>query len=239
MSWQEKTQLLTGEEVLQKLKNASVLVAGLGGVGGAAAEMLARAGVGNMTIVDSDTVHPTNLNRQILSLNSNIGKKKVELWQQRLLDINPQLKLTIFDEFIRDEKMIEILDRGYDYVIDAIDTLSPKVFLIYHCVLKQLPIVSSMGAGGKVDPTQVEISDISESHTCRLAYNIRKRLHRFGIQDGVTVVFSGERVPKESVVTVKGEPNKITTVGTISYMPNVFGCFCASVVIRNLAGLDF
>ena len=152
MSWQEKTQLLTGEEVLQKLKNASVLVAGLGGVGGAAAEMLARAGVGNMTIVDSDTVHPTNLNRQILSLNSNIGKKKVELWQQRLLDINPQLKLTIFDEFIRDEKMIEILDRGYDYVIDAIDTLSPKVFLIYHCVLKQLPIVSSMGAGGKVDP---------------------------------------------------------------------------------------
>jgi tRNA threonylcarbamoyladenosine dehydratase len=239
MNWQERTKLLIGEEGLFRLKNSSVLIAGLGGVGGAAAEMLARSGVGNMTIVDADYVHPTNLNRQILSLKSNIGKKKSELWKCRLLDINPHLNLEVIDEFIRDERMIDIIDRGYDYVIDAIDTISPKVFLIFHSVRKKLPIVSSMGAGGKMDPEQVKIADISQSHTCKLALSMRKRLHKLGVFDGVTVVFSGEKVPKESILLIDGETNKKSTVGTISYMPNIFGGFCASVVIRSLAGQSF
>lgn len=239
MNWQERTELLLGQEVLRKLSHSRVLVAGLGGVGGIAAEMLVRAGVGKITIVDGDFIHLTNLNRQVLSLNSNIGKRKAELWKARLLDINPELRLNVIDEFIKDERMIEILDQGYDYVIDAIDTISPKVFLIYHSVKKNIPVVSSMGAGGKLDPGLVEVTDISKSHTCKLALSIRKRLHKLGIYEGITTVFSGEKVPKSSIMLVKGESNKISTVGTVSYMPNVFGCYCASVVIRRLAGQTF
>lgn len=234
MNWQERTELLIGADDLIKLKNSHVLVCGLGGVGGAAAEMLVRAGIGELTIVDADVIHMTNRNRQLIAMTSTEGKKKTDEWSKRLTDINPQLKLHIIDEYIRDERMVEVLDRGYDYVVDAIDTLSPKVFLIYHAVKKGLRIVSSMGAGGKLDPQQVKIDDISLSNSCKLALNIRKRLHRLGIYEGLKVVYSTEKVARDCIRLVEGETNKKSTVGTISYMPNIFGCFCASVVVREL-----
>ncbi len=232
--WLERTKLLTGEEKLEKLINANVLVVGLGGVGAYAAENICRAGVKNMTIIDGDCVDVTNKNRQLIALDSNIGKDKAVLMQQRLTDINPDINLTVINEFIRDEKMIEILkSQKYDYVVDAIDTLAPKIFLIYHSSQMGLPIVSSMGAGGKYDPTQIKISDISKSYNCNLARMLRKRLHKLNVYKGVKVVFSSEKVDKDSIVLSEGQ-NKKSNVGTISYMPPLFGCYCASVVINDL-----
>lgn len=207
---------------------------GLGGVGSYAAEALCRAGIGKLTLVDGDTIHASNRNRQLLALKSTEGKLKTEIIAQRLYDINPKIELSLFSEYTKDQRMIDILDRGYDYVIDAIDTLSPKIYLIYHTVKKGMPIVSSMGAGGKLDPTQVKIADLSETHTCKLAFDIRKRLRRLGIVYGVKAVFSTEAVPMETIIRIENEKNKKSTAGTISYMPCIFGCFCASVVIRDL-----
>ena len=232
--WLSRTELLVGKEKLARLASSNILVVGLGGVGAYAAEMICRAGAGRMTIVDGDIIQPSNLNRQLPSLNSTLGKAKAEAMGSRLLDINPDLKLTMIQEFIRDERMAGIVDGGYDYVVDAIDTLSPKVFLIYHSVQKGLPVVSSMGAGGKMDPTRIRITDISGTYNCRLARNLRKRLHRLGIREGFKAVFSPEVVPGESIIVTEGEQNKASNVGTISYMPAAFGCACASVVIRDL-----
>lgn len=232
--WQDRTELLIGKKGLENLKKAHVLVAGLGGVGAYAAEMLCRAGVGELTIIDGDVVQPGNMNRQLIALNSTIGKSKARLMQVRLLDINPQLRLNVIEEYIKDDRMIEILDQPYDYVIDAIDTLAPKIFLIYHALQKGHRVASSMGAGGKTDPTKIQIADLSDSYNCKLASILRKRLHRLGVYDGVKVVFSSEKVAKEAVLLTEGEQNKKSTVGTISYLPAVFGCFLASIVIRDL-----
>ncbi len=234
MSWQSRTELLLGKEKLDKLASSSVLVVGLGGVGAYAAEMICRAGVGSMTIVDGDVVNESNLNRQLVALRSVTGRNKTDVLGDRLMDINSDLELTKISEFVKDERMIEILDRGYDYVVDAIDTLSPKIFLIYHSMQKGIPVVSSMGAGGKIDPAKIEITDISKTYNCKLARGLRKKLHKLGIRKGFTAVFSPEEVPGESIELVEGEQNKKSNVGTISYMPPAFGCACASVVIRGL-----
>jgi len=233
-SWLSRTELLIGTEKLETLQHKHVLIAGLGGVGAMAAEQICRAGVGRMTIIDGDTVHMSNRNRQLVALKSSEGKAKTEIMSKRLLDINPDLELTVIHEYIRDERTIEILQQGYDYVIDAIDTLSPKVFLLLHCVQLGLPVVSSMGAGGKFDPAQVMVADIDDSYNCKLAYYMRKRLHKLGVRKGIKVVFSPEVVDRKSVVLQQGESNKKSNVGTISYMPAIFGCFCASVVLRDL-----
>jgi len=235
--WLSRTELLLGADGLNKLKTSNVLIVGLGGVGGYAAEMICRAGVGKMTIVDGDTIHTTNLNRQLLALGSTDGKAKAMVMAERLKDINPGLEVTVINEYIRDERMTEILDSGFSYTVDAIDTLSPKVFLIYHAVMKEIPVVSSMGAGGKFDPTRIVISDISETTDCSLARILRKRLHRLGIRNGVTAVYSSEAIDKSKVVPANGEKNKASIVGTISYMPAAFGIACASVVICDLAGI--
>ncbi len=234
MDWRERTELLLGKEKLEKLKNSHVLVVGLGGVGAYAAEQICRAGVGNMTIVDGDIVEPSNRNRQLPALVSTTGKPKAEVLKQRFLDINPELNLTVRNDFIRDEKIAELLSsQPFDYVVDAIDTLSPKVYLVYHSVQRGLRVVSSMGAGGKSDPSKIQIADISKSHTCRLAKAMRKRLSRLGISKGVKVVFSSE-VADSDAVRIEDSQNKKSTVGTISYMPPVFGCFISSVVIQDL-----
>lgn len=238
VDWLTRTELIVGAEGLDKLKAAKVLVVGLGGVGAYAAEMICRAGVGEMTIVDGDTIHPTNRNRQLPALMSTEGLYKATVMGDRLKDINPDLDLTVIREYIKDEKMVEILDEGFDYVVDAIDTLSPKVFLIYHSFQKKLPVVSSMGAGGKFDPAKIRIADISETTDCPLARILRKRLHRLGVKEGVTAVFSPETVDKSKIKVVSGEQNKASVVGTISYMPALFGIVCASVVIRDLAGIS-
>lgn len=234
MNWLERTELLFGADKLQKLKSAHVLVVGLGGVGAYAAEQLCRAGVGNMTIVDGDVVESSNRNRQLPALISNTGKPKAEIMAARFRDINPEINLTVVNDFIRDEKTTELLNsQPFDYVVDAIDTLSPKVFLVYHALQLGLKVVSSMGAGGKTDPTQLRIDDISKSHHCKLARMMRKRLSRMGVKKGVKVVYSPEEISEDAVREEDGQ-NKKSTVGTISYMPPVFGCFIASVVIRDL-----
>ena len=233
-SWLERTKLLVGEKKLEKLSNSHVLVVGLGGVGAYAAEQICRSGVGEMTVVDGDNIHLTNINRQLPALHSTLNQPKAEVIGQRLLDINPALKLHVIQEYIRDDRMKEILSQKYDYVVDAIDTLSPKIFLIYDSLRNGHRLVSSMGSGGKVDSSLVRIADISESYNCPLARILRKRLHRLGIRDGFNVVFSTEDVPDGAMIPCEGEPNKKTTVGTISYMPPIFGCFIASVVVRGL-----
>ncbi|WP_251622745.1 tRNA threonylcarbamoyladenosine dehydratase [Odoribacter lunatus] len=232
--WLDRTELLVGAEGLERLRKAHILVAGLGGVGAYAAEQLCRAGIGEMTIVDGDVVEATNKNRQLPALDSTMGLPKAEIMAARFRDINSELKLHVINDFIRDEEMIQVLERApYDYVVDAIDTLAPKLFLIYHSLHKQLPIVSSMGSGGKFDPSKIEIADISKSYNCTLARMLRKRLHKLGIYRGVKVVFSSEFTEPSSVVLAESR-NKKSNVGTISYMPPLFGCFIASVVIRDL-----
>ena len=233
-NWQERTELLIGTEKTEKLKNSHVLVVGLGGVGAYAAESLCRAGVGELTIVDGDVLNSSNKNRQLSALESTIGKPKAEVVGSRLLDINPKVKLNIIREFIKDDKMPEILDKPFDYVVDAIDTLSPKVHLIYNSIQKGLKIVSSLGAGARIDPTKVTIKDISKSYNCRLGFMLRKRLRKLGISKGFKVVFSEDKANGNAVIADDPGENKKSTVGTISYMPPIYGCFCASVVIRDL-----
>jgi tRNA A37 threonylcarbamoyladenosine dehydratase len=233
--WMGRTQLLLGEDKLSRLINSNVLVVGLGGVGGIAAEMIARAGVGKMTIVDADTVDPTNRNRQIPALHSTEGVLKTDVLKARLLDINPDLDLTVIAEYFRDDLTHKVLDEGnFDYALDCIDTLSPKVFFIKACIDRKIPLVSSMGAGNKVDPTQVRVDDISKSYNCKLAKYTRKYLHKFGIRKGVKVVFSAEEAQQYMGVTMVGARNKKSAPGTISYLPAVFGCTVASVAIRDL-----
>lgn len=235
--WLSRTELILGSEGLKKLLDSSVLVVGLGGVGAYAAEMMCRAGIGKMTIVDGDTIQRSNRNRQLPALKSTEGLDKAEVVAARLRDINPDLEMTVIREYIKDDRITEILDPGFDYVVDAIDTLSPKIFLIYNSIRKNLPVVSSMGAGGKFDPAKVSVCDISETTNCSLARILRKRLHRLGIMQGFTAVYSPEPVDKTRIVKTNREQNKASIVGTISYMPAAFGIACASVVIRDLAGI--
>ncbi|MFZ0280245.1 MAG: tRNA threonylcarbamoyladenosine dehydratase, partial [Bacteroidales bacterium] len=229
IEWLSRTEMIVGGEALKKLHDSSVLVVGLGGVGAIAAEMICRAGVGKMTIVDGDTIHPSNRNRQLPALLSTEGLAKTEVVAKRLADINPSLEITLFQEFIKDERIIEILSPGFDYVVDAIDTLSPKIFLISHALRLKYPVVSSMGAGGKFDLAKVRVCDISQTTDCALARVLRKRLHRLGIREGFTAVYSPETVDKTKIVGNKTERNKASIVGTISYMPPAFGIACASV----------
>ncbi|MCD7976814.1 MAG: tRNA threonylcarbamoyladenosine dehydratase [Tannerellaceae bacterium] len=233
--WNTRTELLLGKERLNYLRSCHVLVVGVGGVGAYAAEQICRAGVGKMTIVDADTVNESNVNRQLPALHSSLGKLKAEVMAERLKDINPELELRVITEFLKDERIQEVLTADkYDYVVDAIDSLSPKVFLLYHAVQLGLPIVSSMGAGGKIDPSQVKLADISKTSECALAKVVRKRLRGKGVKKGIPVVFSTEPANPDAIIEVKNERNKRTTVGTVSYMPATFGCFLASYVIRNI-----
>lgn len=233
--WLARTQLLLGEKALQKLQQSHVLVVGLGGVGAYAAEQMCRSGIGYMTIVDGDCIHETNRNRQLLGLKSLEGAAKAEEMRKRLLDINPDLKITVLSEYIRDERMVEILaSQPFDYVVDCIDTISPKLFLLLHSMKLKIPVVSSMGSGGRVDPMKIQIGDIDDTQGCALARVIRKRLHRHGVRRGIKVVWSSETVNPNAIVVTEGESNKKSNVGTIAYIPPIFGCMLASVVIRDL-----
>jgi tRNA threonylcarbamoyladenosine dehydratase len=232
--WQERTLLLLGEDKVDRLRKANILVAGLGGVGAMAAEMICRSGVGKMSIIDADTIEPGNINRQVPALHSTLGQEKALVMGQRLRDINPGLDLTVINEFVKEERIPEILEEPFDYVVDAIDTLSPKIFLIHHVQKRKLKLASSMGSGGKLDPSRIRVADFADTYNCRLAYVLRKKLRKLEVHGGFKVVFSTEQVPKERIIPVEGEPNKKSTVGTISYIPAIFGCTLASIVIRDL-----
>ncbi|MBW7912591.1 MAG: tRNA threonylcarbamoyladenosine dehydratase [Taibaiella sp.] len=233
-SWLSRTELLIGNERLDKLINANVLVVGMGGVGSFAAEFVARAGVGRMTIVDGDVVDPSNRNRQLPALATTHGQSKADIMAERLLAINPELQLRSIKEFITPEKVDDVLDTDYDYVIDAIDSITPKVTFIKAARAKGLRIVSSMGAGAKLDPTQLRVVDISKTYNCPFAQQIRKKLKEANIRKGIKVVFSPEEPIKESLMLTDGSNFEKSAYGTISYLPATFGACVASVAIRDL-----
>ena len=238
-SWMGRTLLMTGEDPILKLMNSHVLVAGLGGVGGIAAEMIVRAGIGKITIIDSDTVDETNRNRQIPALKSSEGKLKTEVMAERLMDINPELDLIIKTVYLREGITEALLEESKpDYAVDCIDTLSPKVFYLKKCLSMGIPVVSSMGAGGKIDPTRLLVDDISKSKHCNLARYVRKRLRNLGIYSGIKVVYSPELADPAKIIQAPEGNVKKSFIGTMSYMPAVFGCTIASVVIRDLSGVE-
>jgi tRNA A37 threonylcarbamoyladenosine dehydratase len=224
-----------GKERNDAICSATVLVAGVGGVGGYAVEMLARAGVGNLIIIDDDVVKESNINRQIIATAKNVGTSKVELMKERILDINPEANVLAIKSFIDEDNVGEFIRRFKpNFVIDAIDSIAPKIALITHCLQQGIRIVSSMGAGGRVDPTALRFADISQTAYCSLARTVRSRLKANGIYKGLPVVYSIEPANKEAVIKVDNERNKCTTVGTISYLPALFGCYLASYCIKKL-----
>ena len=233
-SWLSRTELLIGAEKLNKLNNSHVLVVGMGGVGSFAAEFLCRSGIGELTIVDGDVVDPTNRNRQLPALATTHGQNKADIMAERLLQINPELILHKITEFITPGKVDEILHSKYDYVIDAIDSITPKITFISAAYHKRIPLVSSMGAGGKLDPTLLKVSDIAKTFNCPFAQQIRKNLKGLGIYEGIKVVFSPERPLKESIMFTDGKNFKKSAYGTISYLPATFGAAVASVAIRDI-----
>ena len=233
--WKQRTRLLLGEEKSERLRQAHVLVVGVGGVGSYAAEMLCRAGVGRLTLVDADTVQPTNINRQLPALHSTLGQPKVEVLAARFRDINPEVELTVLPVFLKDENIPQLLDAArYDFVVDAIDTLAPKCHLIVEALRRRIKIVSSMGAGAKSDITQIRFADIWDTYHCGLSKAVRKRLQKMGIRHKLPVVFSTEQADPKAVLLTDDERNKKSTCGTVSYMPAVFGCYLAEYVIRRL-----
>ncbi len=233
--WLERTELLIKNEGLERLQNAKVLVVGLGGVGSFAAEFLARAGIGTMIIADGDVVDITNINRQLPALHSTIGQHKVELVGDRLIDINPELKLTKINEFLEPERMEELIkSEKFDYVLDCIDSLTPKLTLIKTCRRHKIKLVSSMGAGGKSDPSKVMVRDLQKTNNCLLAKQVRKRLKKEGITKGFRCVFSTELQDENSLKLTDGSNFKKSFYGTISFIPAIFGLYAAAEVINYL-----
>lgn len=237
--WQERTGILLGESGIAKLQNSTVAVIGLGGVGAFAAEMVCRAGVGSMIILDSDTVNITNKNRQLVALDSTMGELKSNVMAARLKDINSSLNLTVISRYIDETNIDSILGEytgKIDFLIDAIDTLTPKIELIKFCMRNKIKHVSSMGAGAKLDATAIKIADLSKSFNCPLAYILRKKLRKEGISKGFKVVFSQELPDRNAIIPME-ERNKKSQVGTISYLPASFGIVCAQVAITELLSM--
>lgn len=232
--WQERAELLFKAEGIDTLKNTNILVVGLGGVGSFAAEFLVRAGVGNMTIVDGDVIDVTNINRQLPALHSTIGQPKIQIVGDRLLDINPELNLIRLEEFISPERAHEIVTPNFDYILDCIDSVTPKLNLILAAKRKRVKIISNMGAGGKMIASKVVVKDISKTEVCPLAKVIRKRLRKEGFNSGVKAVFSLEMPDQSSLKMTDGKNYKKSFFGTNSWMPALFGLYTAETVVRYL-----
>ncbi len=236
-NWLERTELLIGEEGIESLANANVLLVGLGGVGSFAGEFLVRAGLGKITIIDGDFVDGTNINRQLQAVHSTVGQGKAQLLEKRFLDINPKIKITTIDKFLEPDDMLSLLqNENFDYVLDCIDSFSPKLALLEMAFKNNFKVISSMGAGGKTDPTKMKIADLYDSKECRFAQKVRKQLRKRDIRRGITAVYSEEIQPKEALKLTDGTRYKKSFYGTISYMPACFGLFIASEAIRNIIG---
>lgn len=234
LKWLERTELLIKPEGIEKLQRAHVLVIGLGGVGSYAAEFLARAGVGRMTIVDGDIVDTTNRNRQLHAMASTVGLPKVALMAERLLDINPDLQLTSLQEFLLPDRIQSLITPEFNYVVECIDSITPKLNVILTTRRQKIPLISSMGAGGKLDPSKIRVTDISKSFSDPLARTVREYLRNRGVTKGVRVVFSSETPPDGSLRLTDGTNFKKSYYGTISYIPALFGLYAASEVVRKL-----
>ncbi|MCF6180396.1 MAG: tRNA threonylcarbamoyladenosine dehydratase [Geopsychrobacter sp.] len=246
-----RMKLLVGSAAMDRLQGARIAIFGIGGVGSYAAEALTRAGVGHLTLVDFDEICMTNVNRQIHALSSTIGQQKVEAMAQRCRQINPKAEIVAVHRFYAAEVSDELLGPGFDYVLDCIDHITAKLHLIETCVARNLPIVASMGAANKLDPTQIKVADIAKTEKCRLARIIRKELRKRGISKGVPVVFSTEEfrpLSDETVICAENCvcPNKDeqqwsctdrrVILGSSSYIPPIFGLTMAGEVIRTLTG---
>lgn len=234
--WLQRTRLLYGEERAERIAAAHVLVVGTGGVGAYAAEMLCRAGVGCLTLVDADEVSATNINRQLPALHSTVGRKKVDVLAERFLDINPEVQLHLRPDYITAEDAEALLDADhYDFLVDAIDTIAPKVALLSAALRRRLPVVSSMGAGAKTDITQIRFADVWDTYHCGLSKSVRSGLTRAGLKGRkLPVVFCAQQADRAALLSVADERNKKTTAGTVSYMPATFGCFLAQYVLERL-----
>jgi tRNA threonylcarbamoyladenosine dehydratase len=230
----ERTRILVGDSGLARLRAARVLLVGLGGVGAFAVEALARAGIGHLTLADHDRVAASNLNRQLVALNSTLGRSKVEVMGERVLDINPACDLILWDRFLTADEMPGLVTGNFDHVVDAIDSLNSKVALIAACVDAGVPCASSMGAGGRLDPTRIRGGELMDSRGCPLASAVRQRLRRRGVDRGVLAVWSEEPPlpPLPPEPTGRGRPRAVN--GTISYVPGLFGLTLAGLVIRRL-----
>ncbi len=233
--WLQRTELLIGLDSINQLKQSNVLVAGMGGVGSFAAEFLCRAGIGHMTIVDGDLVDPSNKNRQIVALDSTVNMYKADVMAMRMYDINPDLKLTVIKEFLTPDLMMALVTTKFDWVLDCIDSLQPKLYFLVAAVTNGVKVASSMGAGGRIDPQKIRIAPIFETDCCRFAYKVRKGLRRKGFTDApIIAVYSEELVNRDSLQLTDGNNFKRSYYGTISYLPALFGLNLASVVIRDL-----
>lgn len=224
-----RTEMVVGSHNLQRLRDTTVAVVGMGGVGGYVAEALARSGIGSLVLIDHDRVSITNLNRQIIALESTLGRPKVEVMAERISQINPDCQVRIFAEFYDSSTHEALLPVGVDYVADAIDSVGPKVTLIERCLKDRIPIISSLGTGNKLDPTRLIITDIAQTHTCPLARAVRVSLRKRGIECGVPVIFSPEQV----VGTRDG-----AVPGSTSFVPPVAGLFMASWIVRQICEED-
>lgn len=235
--WTERTEMILGKDGLERLSSSRIAVVGLGGVGAYAAEMLVRAGLGHIVLIDNDCVGLSNINRQLPALHSTVGRKKADVLKERFLDINPDIDIQVCYDYVNEDYLKEDNPlSGSDVVIDAIDTLSPKVALIQYCLEKGMHLVSSMGSGAKLDATSVRIADISQTFQCPLAHMLRKRLHKLGITEGFDAVFSIE-IPRRESMQIEESRNKKSQVGTISYLPAVFGCVCAQAALKYVTGI--
>ena len=234
--WLERSALLIGEESIEKLKNAHVLIVGLGGIGSFAGEFIARSGIGTMTIIDGDVFDKTNKNRQLTATDSTINRNKAVVLGEKIKDINPEIHLNIIEEFVVPERVWEILaEFKPDYVMDCIDSVTPKLEWIKACLRLKIKIITHLGAGGKLDPSKVQVAKLENTNNCKLGHHIKKRLKREGINfKRVKAVYSSEIQIKESLKLTDGKNFKRSFYGTISYMPGLFGLYGASEVIKHL-----
>ena len=233
--WLQRTELLFGAEKMKRLHDAHVLVVGTGGVGAYAAEMICRAGVGRLTLVDADEVQITNLNRQLPAMHSTLGQPKVKILADRFRDINPELQVEVRAAYLTEEDIPQLLDsEKFSFIVDAIDTITPKCTLISEAWKRHIPIVSSMGAGAKHDLSKIQFADLWDTYHCGLSKAVRKRLQKMGPRRKLPVVFSTEQADTNAILLVNNEKNKKSTAGTVSYMPAVFGCYLAQYVIEHL-----
>ncbi len=236
-NWDNRTVRLLGKNRMQTLAAGSVLVVGLGGVGGYAAEILARTGIGNLTLVDADSVTLSNLNRQLIALHSTMGQPKAFLFAERFHDINPEADIKTLNLYVEPSNVEEIVTSShFDYVIDAIDTVTPKTALISYCQRNRIPIISSMGAGGRVDPTRIGYFDLWETREDGLARAVRQRLRKEGLRRPLKVVASTEKPMSHSLLELD-LANKRSSYGTLASIPAIFGILLANHVIRDIAGV--
>ncbi len=232
--WLERSELLIGKEGREKLEKTHVLIVGLGGIGSFAGEFIARAGVGKITLIDGDSFDETNKNRQLTALDSTLGKNKALVLAERIRDINPTIELIVIQEFVEPNRVWEILKEDKpDYVMDCIDSVSPKIEWIVACIALKIKLVSHLGAGGKMDPSKVQVTSLERAYNCKLALQIKKRLKKKDITfKKVRAVFSSEIQDKSSLKMTDGSNYKKSFYGTISYMPALFGLMGAAEVIK-------